>query len=159
VPSLFLLSSRAARASGSPDPELHGDSVNQPARATEEARELLVREGGVGNDQVADCLVRPRGASFLQKPNPDHFSSGVLDFTVVTHSLRKRDRVFALQLTDDLSGSENRTNNGNLTVPALNPAKDFGFLIPSLEGGRSDRPVRSGILLGNASTVQTSEFR
>ena len=55
----------------------------------------------------------------LHKPNPYHFSSGVLDFTVVTHSPRKRDRVFALQLTDDLSGSENRTNNGNLTVPAL----------------------------------------
>src|SRR5579863_1124209 len=93
-----LAPGRAARASRSPDPKLRGHSVNQPARATEEARELLVGERGVADDHVADCLVRPRGACLLHKPNPHHFRCGVLDFKVVTHSPRKRGRVFGLQI-------------------------------------------------------------
>jgi hypothetical protein len=83
---LFLLSSGASRASGSSDPELHGDSVNQPARATQKARELLVRVRGVGDDQVADRLVRLRCAHSLHEANVNHFGARSFDLAVSTHN-------------------------------------------------------------------------
>jgi hypothetical protein len=103
--------------------------------------------------------VRLRRARLLHKPNPYHFSSCALDFPVVTHSPRKRDRVFVPQIHWRSFRSRNLINTGKLELPAPNADKDLNFAVPSLGGEPSDRPVRSGILPINASTAQISEFR
>src|ERR1700686_1275424 len=82
----FLPPHRAASTSRSPNAELHGDTVNEPAGASQKVRDLLVAESRVRDDHIPDRSMRPSCACPLHKPNPYHFSGCVLDVPVTTHS-------------------------------------------------------------------------
>jgi hypothetical protein len=62
------------------------------------------------------------------------------------------------KFTGDLPRLEKPINIRNLGMPAPSLGKDFDFAIPSLGGERSDRPVRSGILLGSRTKRKPQNF-
>jgi hypothetical protein len=102
--------------------------------------------------------VRLRRACLPYKPNADHFSGCILDVPVTTHSpLKEGSHIWFSNSLAIYQGRKKHINNGNLAVPALNPAKDFDFGFPSLDGEPSDRRDLGGTLLIDASTAQTSE--
>jgi hypothetical protein len=92
--------------------------------------------------------MRLRRARSLHETNVDHFGARSFDLAVSTHnypSERGIEKLIATSLA--ILRSRKSHQCWESCDPALNPAKDFDFAFPSLEGERSDRRAQSGTLL------------
>jgi len=111
----FLPPRWAARASRPPDVEFHGDPVNEPAGATEQARDLLVVQSRVRDDDISDRRMRSRRARLPYDSDAHDLSSCLLDFGVSTHdsSLIRGIAYLLCKFADDLSDQETSSTLGN----------------------------------------------
>jgi len=111
----FLSPRWAARASRPPNAELHGDPVNEPAGAAEQARDLLIVQSRVRDDDISDRRMRCRRARFLYDSDAHDLSSCPLDFGVLTHdsSLIRGIAYLFCKFTGDLSDQETSSTLGN----------------------------------------------